>query len=595
MTSTPPRWDLTGIYPGFSSDRFIDEMNLLKRSCEEVKHLAAEVQNIPDEELYPWFKELLGHVNMMNDLHENLESYAYTRYSSDTSDEEAAKGLETVAKIDILRKQAMLEVKRAFSLRQQELEELVQGHEHLKGYGYILRMFSEDAEHMMSQELEQLASELQLCGGDAWDRLHQSISSTASTLWDEESGERKSVTELRGMAFSPDRAIRKRAFELELDVWKQHEIPLAFALNGVKGTTNLLDSRRGYADPLEHAARQSRIQPDTLGTLISVIEDSLPLFREYLAKKARALGRTQLAFYDLFAPVGDTGDSWEFEQATECIIQQFTAFHEPMGAFARRAVDNRWIDARPARGKVGGAYCIHFPLARESRILCNFDGSFDSLSTVAHELGHAYHGHLLNQTPALLRDYPMTLAETASIFAESVLFNGVLSQADDRTRLTMIESLLKDCTQTLVDILSRFYFERDVFTVRRDHELSANELCELMISAQKRTYGPAIASEALHPYMWAVKGHYYSPDLSFYNYPYAFGQLFGMGLYSTYLKEGPSFCARYDALLASAGSESAEAVTASAGFDITDEGFWRSAIGLIRGYVDQFSDLVDSL
>ena len=323
------------------------------------------------------------------------------------------------------------------------------------------------------------------------------------------------------------------------------------------------------------------------------MESALPMFRRYLKKKAELLGIDTLAFYDLFAPVGETTKEWSFEEAKEFIITQFTSFYKPMGDFASYAFEHDWIDAQPAEGKVGGAYCIHFPLVRESRVLCNFDGSFSSVTTIAHELGHAFHGDVLKRSPGLLRSYTMTLAETASIFAETVIFNGALSRAGDSERLGMIESYIKDATQTIIDILSRFYFEQSVFARRTDSELTAQEFCDLMEDAQKKTYGEALDADALHPYMWAVKGHYYNTDLAFYNYPYAFGQLFGLGLYAQYMKEGEQFCSRYIQLLEMTGRDSAVAVTAAAGFDIESRDFWQQGVDILKEYIDEFCSLVD--
>jgi oligoendopeptidase F len=266
-----------------------------------------------------------------------------------------------------------------------------------------------------------------------------------------------------------------------------------------------------------------------------------------------------------------------------------------MGDFARRAVAAAWIDGERREGKVGGAYCTSFPLAGESRVLCNFDGTFDALSTVAHELGHAWHHELVKDLPRGLSLYPMTLAETASIFAETLVFEGALADAPDGERLSMIEENLKDSCQVIVDILSRFYFERELFRRRAKAELSAGELRDLMLDAQRRSYGEALDPEALHPYMWAAKGHYYSVGLAFYNYPYAFGQLFALGLYSRFRKEGPSFASAYREILRATGGASAEDVAARAGFDIRRESFWQSGLEIIAGRVDELESLAGKI
>jgi oligoendopeptidase F len=276
-----------------------------------------------------------------------------------------------------------------------------------------------------------------------------------------------------------------------------------------------------------------------------------------------------------------------------------------MGAFAHKAVSRSWIDALGREGKIGGAYCTDFPLAGrpgdlprgESRILCNFEGSFDSVFTVAHELGHAWHHELIKDLSRFQAAYPMTLAETASIFAETIIFEGALgAAADGDARIALIEGNLKDCCQVIVDILSRFYFETALFERRDKAELSAEELCALMIDAQKKAYGEGLDPALLHPYMWAVKSHYYNPGLAFYNYPYAFGQLFSLGLFARARQEGSAFAKgsahAYREMLQLTGQTTAAAVAKSAGFDIEDGAFWQDGIALIAGRVAEFEKLV---
>jgi len=260
--------------------------------------------------------------------------------------------------------------------------------------------------------------------------------------------------------------------------------------------------------------------------------------------------------------------------------------------FVAQAFEKNWIDARPRSGKVGGAYCISLPLSAESRILSNFSGNFGDVKTLAHELGHAYHYYVLRRSPHVFRQYPMTLAETASIFAESVVIDGALSEVKGTATLPIVEKSLQDSTQVIVDILSRFKFERAVMERREKGELSAQELCRLMEEAQQECYGQGLNQRELHPYMWAVKPHYYRTELSFYNFPYAFGQLFGLGLFQRYLDEGAAFVPVYRDLLARTGGESAVQLSRRAGFDIESPDFWRRGIALIKDRVDQFMAIV---
>jgi pepF/M3 family oligoendopeptidase len=317
--------------------------------------------------------------------------------------------------------------------------------------------------------------------------------------------------------------------------------------------------------------------------------DSLPLFRRYYKAKARLLGLPRLAFFDIFAPLENQRvKKWSFPQAAAFIQEKFSAFAEEYGDFAARAFRKGWIDADIREGKTGGAYCTSIPSRGESRILANFDGTFSSVTTLAHELGHAYHFDVLKEAAAVNRDYPMTLAETASIFSETLIMEEALKTASPAERLPLLENFLQDTGQVIVDILSRFLFEKALIEKRRRGDVPADELCGMMIQAQKDTYGGALEEEFLHPYMWAAKGHYYRQDLGFYNFPYAFGQLFGLGLYARYEKDGKTFFREYRKILEATGTNSAEAVAGAAGFAIEKKDFWQTGIDRIARYIYQF-------
>ena len=326
------------------------------------------------------------------------------------------------------------------------------------------------------------------------------------------------------------------------------------------------------------------------------MEESLPDFRRYLRAKARALGHTNgLPFYDLFAPVGAVSRRFTYDEAHTYLVDTLGRFSEKMGAFVDHAFRNRWIDALPRPGKGGGAFCATIPPVRQSRVLSNFEGSFSSVSTLAHELGHAYHGDCLKDAPILLSDYPMPLAETASIFNETLVAHAALADADAKEAIALLDNELLEATQVIVDILSRYRFESAVIEARKTRGLNVAELKEMMLEAQRSSYGDGLDPDVMHPYMWACKGHYYSVDLSFYNWPYAFGLLFGRGVYARYLAEGAAFLPLYDQLLERTGRDSVTGVAASVGIDVNDPAFWRSALDTIRETIDRYEALVDTV
>ena len=585
-----PRWNLDSIYSSLEGEDFEADMKALKTLTEQLKTHISGCQDLRD--FNAWFKTTLDLMQTTWDTIDTLGAYAHALLTVDTSDEKAMHGLNKVDEIALDVKAVYVKVLNAFATHKESVRNLINNDESLKRYAFVIEELLEEQRHQMSEAEEALAADLNRSGTDSWSRLQQAVSSSSETIWDEETQERKTVIQLRSMAFDPDRNVREKAFSKELSIWILHETAFAYALNGVKGTTITLDKKRGYKDPLERSVKQARITDTVLEALIGSIESYLPMFRRYLKAKAKLMGLPKLAFFDLFAPVGLTHQKYSFDAAKEFIIENFSAFHLPLGEFAKMAFEKQWIDAGSRVGKVGGAYCTSMPLRKETRVLCNFDHSFDSVSTIAHELGHAYHDKVTSELPALLRNYPMTLAETASIFSQFIIFQGALKHANTDERLSLIEGFLQDSTQVCVDILSRFYFEKDVFEKRVHGDIMADELSRMMVDAQKRSYGDALEETQLHPYMWAVKSHYYSSGLSYYNYPYAFGQLFGLGVYQL-SQDYDDFGARYDQLLHTTGMYSAPEVTAKIGCDITTEEFWKKSLDLINTYVDEFCQLCD--
>ncbi len=582
-----PLWDLSSVYPGFDSNEYKAAKDELIALCTAYEaHVSA-----PFADFKAWLKTSLDYINDAGSLADTLGAYTYASYSVDTRDKTATAELNAIDELSLPLKRADVLFKNVLAANSAEAL-LLRSSPEFSRFAFFIddELFWQTRQ--MAPELEDLAADLGRCGADAWGRLQETVSSNASAEWDEVSGERKTVIQLRSLAFDKDRGVRQKAYAKELSVWKAVAIPMAAALNGVKGFTLSLGRRRGWKDPLDRSVEQARITRKTLDSLILAMEESLPAWRRYLKAKASFLGNPSCAFYDIFAPVGEVTKIYTWDETRDFIIDKFNVFSKDMGEFAAGAFSKNWLDARPREGKVGGAYCIGFPRARSSRIMCNFAGSFDSLTTVAHELGHAYHGHLLRDEPYALTHYPMTLAETASIFAETIVFENAMTTAGPDEKLSLIETNLQGGCQILVDILSRFYFEQSVFERRQKGDLSPDELCELMIDAQKRTYGDGLDASALHPYMWAVKGHYYSQGLSYYNFPYAFGQLFGLGLYARSREQGPSFADTYRNLLMDTGKASAVAVTKAAGFDIETPAFWRSGVSVFTRQIESFEALV---
>lgn len=595
-----PLWDLNPVYGGFEDPAFKSDKTRLRNGIDSLGGIispaisgSADSRTGRTETPADKIVSFIDQYNFIRDLAENLSAFCYAKYSVNTEDVDAIKEMDSVDEMLVPLKGVRTDFRNF--LTSLNLEELYAEKPSLSEYRFFLEEESFYQKHQLSKPEEELAADLARCGGDAWSRLQDALSSQITLVWDESTGEKKTIVELRNLAFHDDRAVRQKAFDLELKGWKSMKTPLAFSLNGVKGTSVALNRRRGYESALEVAVRQSRISPKTLDALIESLEGSLPDFQLYLQAKARLLGLNRCSFFDIFAPVGKTAKVFAFSEARQFIGESFFGFSREMADFAAKAFEKNWIDALPRAGKVGGAYCTDLPLVRESRILCNFNGTFYAVKTIAHELGHAYHHHVIKDQCHIHKTYPMVLAETASIFAETLITDKALAVMPEGDKLSVTESMLQDETQVIVDILSRFLFEREVFERRPSGDLSAEEFCDIMMRAQKQTYGDGLDASRLHPYMWAVKSHYYRPDLAYYNFPYAFGLLLGLSLFAAYKQEGPGFADKYRALLSITGKYSAVDVTGTAGFHIEDGAFWRQGMDIIREHIRGFIRLADKI
>ena len=578
-----PQWQLS-MYEDFDSRTYKDDFGELTEKTQALSEIL-ENNALWQESSFTALEAVLPLINRTFDLYENLESYTYCRYSTKTDDKRTINELNRL-------EEAALPLKQAMVLFNNRLADSGTGPKDwktsavLNKFTYFLDKSLKEQKHQMTPAEEDLAADLSRSGGSAWGRLQEVLSSSLKTEW--ETGEWKTVTQLRLMSSDPDRTVRKKAWQAELKCWESAETSFAAALNGVKGFSHTINSRRGYESTLQRSISQARIAPETLDAMIESMKESLPDFRRYMKSKAEKMDLETLSWYDITAPMSSDARQWSWEESRSFIIENFASLSQGYSDFALKAFEDRWIDAPPREGKVGGAYCISFPLQEESRILTNFDGAFTDVSTIAHELGHGWHHEVLKKAPGLHRDYPMTLAETASIFSEILVFQAYYAKALPSEREGLLESTLSDSNQVITDILSRFLFEKELMERRANGELPAEELRELMLQAQEATYGEALNPDERHPWMWAVKGHYYSQDLGFYNFPYAFGLLFGWGLYSLYEEMGADFEPLYRKVLEMTGKASAEECAAAAGLDITEKAFWQRSLGMIKGQINDF-------
>ena len=595
-TTSLPRWDMTPVYPGLNSPEFDQGFAHFTQQIAglvelfDAHNIQAQPAHALDDATIQSFEAVTNRLNTLMEEETTLGAYLSCFVTTNTQDTLAQARYSEFQQQMV--KLSLLNTRYAAWIGSLDVEALIARSQLARDHAYMLRKTSVQARHLMSPAEEDLAAELELSSGSGWEKLHSDVTSQL-VVPVEIHGEHLELpmSQVRNFADDPDREVRRTAYEAELAAWKKAAVPLAAAMNGIKGEVNTLSRRRGWDSPLDASLFESNIDRETLEAMLTAARESFPDFRRYLRAKARALGLEKLAWYDIFAPVGKETQTWEFDQARAFIIEKFGSYSMRLSNFAARAFRENWIDAEPRAGKVDGAYCT--PLRRdESRVFANFKPSFNGVSTLAHELGHGYHNLNLVDCTALQRETPMTLAETASIFCETIITHAALARADKEEQIAILENSIQGSCQVVVDITSRFLFENRAFEHRRQRELSIDEFNTLMLDAQKETYGDGLDETLLHPYMWAMKPHYYDTHFSFYNYPYMFGLLFGLGLYARYQQDPEGFKTGYDDLLASTGLGDAATMAARFGIDIRSIDFWRSSLDIVRKDIDLFEELI---
>ena len=582
-------WNLDKLYPSFESEKFKSDLAKIDEVIKRLNYFKGKF-NQNGENLESYLKTLIDYFV----VNRTLGAFCSLSKSTNATDKEAIKYLNILSnKYSEITEVLTLANKWISEL---DIEKLVEENEFYKEHKFFLMEIKEKNKYTLDEQTELLLSKLDQSGGSAWSDLHGLLTSTLDVEI-ELNGNKKVITlpEVRNLAHDKDPKVRKRAFEAEVKAYKKIEKIIAYSLNSIKGQVNTINDARGYDSPIAKTLVDSRMTKETLDALLGAIREYLPHFRKYLRRKAEILGhKNGLPFYDLFAPIGSADKVFTIEEAEDYVLKNFGSFSSKLRGVAERAFTENWIDYSPKKGKKGGAFCANIQPIKQSRIMHNFTGTFSGVLTLAHELGHAYHGDCIFGESVLNTRYTMPVAETASIFCETIVMKNALKDATEEEKIFLLENSLKSITQVAVDILSRYIFEETVFDKRKDSILSPEELKDIMIEAQKESYGNGLNLESLHPYMWINKGHYYIPNLSFYNFPYAFGALFGRGLYSQYLKDKEEFLPKYDILLKLTGQKSVEDVAKMVGIDVTNIKFWRSSLDQVKEDIELFLELTEN-
>ena len=584
------RWNLDDLYTSFDSKEFLADFEAAKKEVADMGEWAAANFASKDNAK----EKLEAHINRVNGFKawQKLMTFTMLSRSVDESDELAKKYSDRLRVIfaDMSKPNVLF---RAYVCSLPNLDELIAQSDILKEHEFLLKETVERGKYLLSEKEELVMAMMRATGSSAWEDIKNQITSIMKMEVEIE-GEKKllNLTAIRNLAHDANQQTRRNAYFAELKSYEEVNKVAAAALNAVKGEVLTNVKLRGYDSALHMTLVNSRMQEGTLNAMLEAIVDSLPSLRRFFKRKAELLGhKNGLPFYDLFAPTGKVNMSFTYEEAKEFILEHFTTYSKKLGDFTRQAFENDWVDAEVRDGKRGGAFCSNIHAIGQSRIMSNYSNSFSNMKTLAHEFGHAYHGECLKHLPSLKTSYTMPIAETASTFCETIVTNAAIKKADRDQAYAILEAEITGALQVIIDIYSRFVFEKSFFEKRQGGSLSVSEINSLMEEAQKTAYGDGLDPEYLHPYMWINKVHYYYAERNFYNFPYAYGLLFSLGLYAQYLKEGESFVQKYDDLLAATGSATLEQIGDLAGIDVRTKDFWKQSISVIEGKIDEFCNL----
>ena len=603
MTATEnlPLWSVTDVHESLTSRSFVDSLARIKSDVGRLEALYDElgIRALPDgvsptvdSETGSRLDRAIRDFNAVVAQTEILEAYVYATVATNTRDE-TAQALLSEIEVAGSRITPLL-ARLADFVCDHNVDALSavssEARDHL---GPLMRL-AERSEHQMDESEEGLYAELSTTGSSAWGRLQSDVTSQLTVDVELPTGtKRMPMPAVRGLATEADVAVRKAAYDAEMIAWPSVATACAAAMNAIKGEANTINRRRRWDSPLDASLYGNSVSRATFDAMQSAIIASLPDFRSWMRTKARLHGHAgALPWWDLVAPLPSAGGSITWDESVNLVRNAFSSFSPNLAGLVDRAINESWLDVPPREGKVGGAFCMPFVDDR-SLVLLNWSGSVESAQTTAHELGHAYHNTQLAGRTPLQKRLPMALAETASIFCETLVVEAGLATLQGKERLALLDVDLQGANQVVVDIHSRFLFETEVFARRQRRTLGVNELNEIMLQSQTDAYGDGLDQSTAHPHMWVLKGHYYGSH--FYNWPYTYGLLFGLGLFAQYHADPDRFRAGYDDLLSRAGMATAEELGSAFGIDVTSESFWTASLDVLRARMAEYSKLADLL
>lgn len=587
MTNIRETWDLESIFPGGSaSPELLAQMETVRSKTlelrEQVAALSAELNVEQLRKLVHDMQEVQIHFGQCS-------SFVGCLTAQNVRDDRAKLLQGDLGQISADLQGVFTTIDSIFvNIPEEKWQSFLQDEE-LQALSFPLNERRAVAKTKMAPELEALATDLQIDGYHAWSHLYYTIVGDMSIQLERDGKTQNlSMGQAANLMSNPDREVREEVFHKYEAAWADKAELFSSTLNHLAGFRINLYKNRGWDDVLAEPLQRNRMERATLDAMWAAVQGGKPHLVKFLERKAELLGLDKVAWYDLRAPVGDAGKEIPFADARHFVVEQFRKFSPEIADFTQKALDNHWVEAENRGDKRPGAFCTSLPLSKESRVFMTYSGTIGSLGTLAHELGHAYHGYVLKDSPLFLRRYAMNVAETASTFGELLVVDGAIGAATSpEEKLGILEDKIGRSVSFFMDIHSRFLFETRFYEARKKGLVGAAQLSELMTEAQKEAFLGSL--KEYHPHFWASKLHFYSTGVPFYNFPYTFGYLFSSGVYARARAEGQGFAQKYADLLADTAKMSVEDLAQKhLGVDLTKPDFWEAAVKLATDDVEEF-------
>lgn len=465
---------------------------------------------------------------------------------------------------------------------------------HFSQIAFRLSEMRRDGQELLDEQSENIINTLALDGQSAWSQHYDTIVASIQIPFN---GEILSAGQaFNTMMSSQDKAVRQELFEKWEKAWSEKADIFADTLNHLDGFRLNNYKLHGVDDFLKQPLEYNRLDKETLDMMWGTIQKNKQPIIDFLTRKAQLFGKDKMDWQDQDAPIvlGDFEERrYTFDQAADFIVENFKKFSPKMSEFAQMAFDKAWIEAEDRPGKRPGGYCTSLPKSQESRIFMTYGESVNEVSTLAHELGHAFHSHVMWDLPTLNQDYAMNVAETASTFAELIVADATLKEAKtDEEKINLLDVKLQNAIAMFMNIHARFIFESNFYAARQKGLVATDEITRLMVEAQKEAYINGLGS--YHPHFWAAKLHFFIDEVPFYNFPYTFGYLFSLGIYAKASQHADGFEDQYIALLRDTASMTTEELAKKhLDTDLHQATFWQAGIDMVLKDIATFMELTE--